>query len=129
MRQLTIYWQGVIVLAFLLVFSSSNAAGIDFDTIKGKWIRPDGGYLLTIKDIHTNGNLTAGYYNPLPIHVQIAKVSKNEDKIEIYVELQDVNYPGSTYTLTYAPERDILHGIYFQALEKVKYRVYFERKQ
>jgi hypothetical protein len=32
-----------------------------------------------------------------------------------YFELRAPGYPGSTYTLTYDPQRDQLQGIYFHA--------------
>ena len=35
--------------------------------------------------------------------------------------------PGSTYTLTYDPQRDQLMGIYFQAVEQQNFNVYFVR--
>jgi hypothetical protein len=35
---------------------------------------------------------------------------------QVVVELRDVNYPGSTYTLTYDPGTDRLTGTYYQAV-------------
>ena len=46
-----------------------------------------------------------------------------------YVELRDVNYPGSTYTLAYIPDRDILAGYYYQAVQGQTFEVVFERKK
>jgi hypothetical protein len=45
----------------------------------------------------------------------------------LFVELRDVNYPGSTYTLQYDPALDCLKGTYFQAMQKETYLVEFMR--
>jgi hypothetical protein len=45
----------------------------------------------------------------------------------VYIELRDVNYPGSTYTLTHDPIKDQLAGSYFQAAVKQDFDVYFTR--
>ncbi len=42
--------------------------------------------------------------------------------------LQDVNYPGSTYVLSYDRTRDILEGIYFHPSTKQSYEVGFVRQ-
>jgi hypothetical protein len=43
------------------------------------------------------------------------------------VELQDVNYPGSRYTLIFNVEKKQLIGNYFQATQGVDYEVSFEK--
>jgi len=48
---------------------------------------------------------------------------------ELTVELRDVNYPGSTYTLNYLPDRDILAGDYYQAVQGLTFYVEFVRKK
>ena len=48
--------------------------------------------------------------------------------LEVFVELRDVNYPGSTYTLLYDPAKDQLHGIYYQAVARQNYEVVFVRQ-
>jgi hypothetical protein len=47
--------------------------------------------------------------------------------LEAIVELRDVNYPGSTYTLNYLPDRDMLAGEYYQAVEGLTFYVEFAR--
>ena len=54
-------------------------------------------------------------------------VRKTADGIEVHLELQAGGYNGSTYTLAYDPERDILRGVYFQAVAQQSYEVYFQR--
>jgi hypothetical protein len=43
--------------------------------------------------------------------------------------MRDVNYPGSKYTLSYLPDKDILAGEYFQAVESLTFYVEFIRKK
>jgi hypothetical protein len=43
-------------------------------------------------------------------------------------ELQAGGYAGSTYDLAYDPASDRLQGIYYQAVVKQKFDVYFVRK-
>jgi hypothetical protein len=113
--------------------ASTNATVIatqakpDFQKLKGKWLRPDGGYIIEIKSADANGKLDASYLNPRPIHVAKAEVRQEGNAMKVFIELQDVNYPGSTYTLTYIPDRDLLAGVYFQALQGQSFEVYFER--
>jgi hypothetical protein len=47
----------------------------------------------------------------------------------VFVELRDVNYPGSKYSLRYDPAADSLKGFYFQAIEKQTFPVEFIRQQ
>jgi hypothetical protein len=39
------------------------------------------------------------YFNPNPINVARANWESNYGNFKIVVEMRDVNYPGSTYTL------------------------------
>src|SRR5690349_10593320 len=41
--------------------------------------------------------------------------SRDGNATKVFVELRDVNYPGSIYTLTYEASSDQLKGIYYQA--------------
>jgi len=104
-------------------------AEIDYGRIEGKWLRPDGGYVLELSDVKPEGTLKAAYYNPRPINVGQAEWRNMKDRIQVFVKLQDVNYPGSTYMLVYDPEHDRLIGYYFQAVTKGTYEVVFVRKK
>lgn len=97
--------------------------------LKGRWVRPDGGYVIEIKGVDDGGKLDAAYFNPGPIHVARAKASRDEAATRVYIELRDVNYPGSTYNLTYEPASDRLEGIYYQAALRQSYEVFFMRVQ
>lgn len=100
----------------------------DFAKLMGRWQRPDGGYFLIITGVDGNGKMDATYLNPRPIHVAKAEASRDGTTNKVFVELQDVNYPGSTYKLTYDPASDQLYGIYFQAALNQQFDVVFARK-
>jgi hypothetical protein len=99
----------------------------DVQPLEGRWVRPDGGYILELWDIKKDGSVSAGYYNPRPINVFSAKWSRKEGEINLFVELRDVNYPGSKYNLLYDPKSDRLKGTYFQAVEKQTFNIEFVR--
>jgi hypothetical protein len=134
---------GAVGLAALILMRVSNvpvvtpAAGVaspaaesvlvEFDKLKGKWVRPDGGYVLEIRRLLPQNALDAAYYNPNPIHVGRARLYKERGFVKVFVELQDANYPGSTYTLIYDRENDQLCGVYYQATQQQEYQIAFER--
>jgi hypothetical protein len=101
----------------------------DFRPLIGRWVRPDGGYVIEIRAVDAQGKLDAGYYNPRPINVSRAQVSKPANKPQVFIELRDAGYPGSTYTLTYHSDRDLLAGIYYQAAQGRNYNVVFIRRK
>ncbi|MBK9099270.1 MAG: hypothetical protein IPM14_14355 [bacterium] len=77
--------------------------------------------------MNEDNTLDAKYFNPYPINVGKASWQHISGNIKIIVELRDVNYPGSTYTLNYLPDRDILAGDYYQAVEGLTFYVEFAR--
>jgi hypothetical protein len=95
--------------------------------LEGKWIRLDGGYTLVIDDVESDGTATAAYYNPRNIHVSEARWEMEKDRLNLFVELKDTHYPGSTYSLVYADDKDVLHGYYFQAVQQQNYEIRFVR--
>jgi hypothetical protein len=97
--------------------------------LRGKWVRTDsdGNYVLAVKNIADNGKLDAAYLNPNPINVAKAEASIVDGRLRVFVELRDVNYPGSTYDLRYDPSSDQLVGEYFQATQQQRFEVAFER--
>lgn len=94
-----------------------------------RWRRVDGGYILDIRRIGANGQMSAAYYNPKSIHVSRAATSLNDGTVSVFIELKDVGYPGSTYTLVYRPQQDILSGFYFQAAVNQIFEVVFVRAE
>jgi hypothetical protein len=106
-----------------------SAAKVDSKRLIGHWERPDGGYILEINGIVKDGILKAAYYNPRPINVARAEFSSKDGALTIFVELRDVNYPGSKYNLKYDPKSDRLIGTYFQAVQGETYNVEFSRSK
>jgi hypothetical protein len=100
-----------------------------FEKLKGRWERPDGGYIIEVRSVEPGGIMKAAYFNPQPINVAKAEASQKDGTIHVFIELRDVNYPGSTYNLTYDPADDCLKGIYFQAAMAQTFDVYFVRLQ
>lgn len=100
-----------------------------FAKLKGRWERPDGGYVLEVVQVDAAGVVEAGYFNPNPIRVAGARAYVEKGETKLFVELRDVNYPGCTYKLTYDPKTDQLFGQYFQAMQQETYDVTFGRLQ
>ncbi|HEY9174120.1 MAG TPA: hypothetical protein VI136_17700 [Verrucomicrobiae bacterium] len=100
----------------------------DLQFLKGRWLRPDGGYVIEVRQVDADGQLDARYFNPNPIRVVAAKATKEGAAVKLYLELNDVNYPGCKYNLTYLPEQRQLVGTYFQAALGQTYEVAFERE-
>jgi hypothetical protein len=100
---------------------------INKQLLQGSWVRTDAEYQIKLSDVQDNGTMKAEYFNPRPINVSKSEWMNVEGFLKIYVELRDENYPGSNYNLTYLPERDMLVGDYFQAVESVTYYVEFVR--
>jgi hypothetical protein len=99
----------------------------EFLPLAGRWLRPDGGYVLQIRGVDAAGKLDAGYFNPRPIHVAGAEALLQGKAVKVLVELRDEGYPGCTYTLTYDPAHDRLLGTYYQAAMNESFDVLFER--
>jgi hypothetical protein len=98
-----------------------------YQTLQGRWQRSDGGYVIDISGVDGAGTLKAAYFNPRPINVSKAEASIVGQSLRVFIELRDVNYPGSTYRLTYDPATDRLKGTYYQAALRESYDVEFGR--
>jgi hypothetical protein len=109
--------------------AAANAESVSEQRLVGRWLRADGGYILEIRRAQTDGRLEAAYLNPRPINVARAEWHRKEGRLQVFVELRDVNYPGSTYTLDFLPEQDRLVGAYFQAVQQQTFEVEFVRQK
>jgi hypothetical protein len=96
--------------------------------LRGRWQRPDGGYVIEVGNVQPQGRLEATYFNPRPIKVSRAEWHRSNDELHVFVELRDANYPGATYKLRYLPATDQLAGDYFQPLHQQIFRVHFLRE-
>jgi len=105
------------------------AAKASLDALKGVWVRPDGGYTIAIRSVGPNGQLEAMYFNPNQLPFAKAQAAQDGPTVRASFELQAGGYAGSTYELTYDAATDRLSGIYYQAVAKQKFDVYFVRKR
>jgi hypothetical protein len=97
--------------------------------LEGRWVRQSGGYVLVLQDIMPDGSLKAYYLNPRNINVHVANWKFEDERLFLYVEMRDVNYPGSNYTLMYRAATDVLWGSYYQAVQKQNMDVSFVRSK
>ncbi len=127
---------GIALAVSLLIFSLGNGtqptgqapSREEVAGLVGRWVRPDGGYVLDIRGVAADGTLDVGYFNPMPIKVARGEVARDGDAIRVFIELRDVNYPGSTYRLRYDPEGRHLAGEYVQPLSGQRFDVAFVRE-
>ena len=98
-----------------------------FGALPGRWVRPDGGYVITIKSVDAGGRIEASYANPSPLPFAKAEATRDGKTLKLFFELRAGGYNGSTYTLSYDPVSDVLKGVYFQAVMQQKFDVYFMR--
>ena len=105
--------------------AGARQATVDLQKLKGRWLRPDGGYIIEIRQVDANGQLDAGYFNPNPIRVVNSVAKQDGPAAKVHLELNDVNYPGCKYDLTYIPGQDMLVGTYFQAAIQQTFEVVF----
>lgn len=110
------------------VVAAPSLQEVSPERLVGRWVRSDGGYVLEIRRAEPDGRLEATYLNPRSIHVARAEWRREGDSLTVFIELRDVNYPGSTYSLAFSPGQDRLAGSYFQALERQTFDVRFVRQ-
>jgi len=112
---------------FLLSPPAFAQAQPDFMTLKGRWVRTDGGYVIEIKSVDAGGRMQAAYYNPNPVNVSRAEAARSGAAVTVFIELRGPGYPGSTYTLIHDPKSDQLKGIYHHAGLQKNFEVVFVR--
>ena len=125
----------VLVTCFLAVLLPVGVTAVETTSLRspemlalqGRWIRTDAPYVIELRH-GQDGLLQAAYFNPKPIHVGKAETAEQGGLAQVLIELQDVNYPGSTYVLTYDRSQDLLTGIYFLPVSKQSYEVTFVRQ-
>ena len=70
-----------------------------FGALPGRWVRPDGGYVINIKSVDAGGKLDAAYANPNPLPFARAEAAWDGKAIKLFFEIRAGGYNGSTYTL------------------------------
>jgi hypothetical protein len=128
----------IIVVIFLISFPSCKNSSdkkseatpvVDKQVLIGNWIRTDFEYRISISKFNEDGTLSAQYFNPNQINVGKASWEESYGNVKLNIELRDENYPGSTYTLNYLPDRDMLAGDYYQAVESLTFYVEFVKQK
>jgi hypothetical protein len=99
---------------------------VSLDTLLGRWLRPDGNYVIQINAIKEGKKIEAQYFNPNPINIARAEIIPDSD-IRIFIEFNDRGYEGSSYDLKYDRTNDALVGKYFQATYGQTYQIGFVR--
>ena len=100
-----------------------------FETLRGQWVRPDGGYVITVATVADDGKMAAMYNNPSALPFAQAVARRENGVLKAFFELRAGGYGGSTYNLTYDPAADTLKGVYYQAVAKQSFDVTFQRKK
>jgi len=116
-------WQVLSLLILIACTSEQNES----EQLVGTWERDDGTYKIEIKEVQAEGKLIAAYFNPAPINVGRAGWRIQNEELQIYVELQDENYQGSMYQLTFDDQTGKLVGTYYQAVSGQTYEVNFSQ--
>lgn len=131
MRPLVLLLLGWVLLMSMAdgAVAASSEQTARASSLVDRWVRPDGGYILELREFASDGNLIAAYYNKKPINVGRAGWRPAEEGFDLFVELRDVNYPGSIYKLHYDPATDRMQGVYFQAVQQQSYQVMFTRSR
>jgi uncharacterized protein (DUF2147 family) len=107
--------------------AAANEQQQKFDTLAGRWIRVEGGYVISIKAVGADGKLDAEYANPRPLPFSTAVATSEGGVLKLLFELRAGGYGGSTYTLIYDAASDRLLGVYDQVVAHQKFNVVFVR--
>ncbi len=124
-RSIRLLWMGLLIL----FVAESTVFAAEFNRLIGRWQRPDGGYLIEIRNVAPDGRIVANYFNPQRINVSTAQASLAKGYIKLDIELRDIGYPGSRYTLVYDPKSDRLIGLYYHAVSGQNFDVVFVRQR
>jgi hypothetical protein len=107
--------------------ATETATKAAFGVLPGRWVRVQGGYVITINSVNADGRLDASYANPRPLPFHTAVATSDGNSLKLFFELRAAGYNGSTYTLSYDAANDRLTGVYDQVVVKQKFDVVFVR--
>jgi uncharacterized protein (DUF2147 family) len=120
-------WSPAIIAQSKATDSAATQTVAEFEPLVGQWVRPDGGYRVTIRSVGADGKLDASYENPALLAFSRAEATREGEETRVFFELTAGGYNGSTYTLTFDPDEDVLRGVYYQANAQRSYDIFFER--
>ena len=107
--------------------AGQSSAEPALERLVGRWVRLQGGYVITIRAVDADGKLDASYANPRPLPFHVAVASRDGNALKLLFELRAGGYNGSTYTLSYDAANDRLTGVFDQVVAKQKFDVVFAR--
>jgi hypothetical protein len=107
--------------------TTANQSQAMFDALPGRWVRVEGGYVISIKAVGADGRLDAEYANPRALPFYTAAATSEGGVLKLFFELRAGGYGGSTYTLIYDAATDRLLGEYNQVVVHQKFNVVFVR--
>jgi hypothetical protein len=99
-----------------------------FNALPGRWVRLEGGYVITVNAVDADGKLDASYANPRQLPFHAATVTNDHGLLKLFFELRAAGYGGSTYTLAYDAANDQLKGEYNQVVVRQRFPVTFVRE-
>jgi len=130
-RRLILILMTIVVITgiwFMFLRTSNMGTSYAADILIGEWQRSDGVYKIEIIEVMDDGKMTASYFNPNPIHIGRSGWRVKKEQLQIYIKLQDENYPGSLYELSYDEKKGRLTGTYYQAVTKQTFDVEFSKQ-
>lgn len=99
----------------------------DLLAMQGSWVRADAPYVIELKQGADN-KLQARYFNRRYIHVEKTETAKQDGLQFVMIQLQDTNYAGSVYLLSYNRNKDALNGVYIHGASGQRFSVTFSRQ-
>src|SRR5260370_29273536 len=91
--------------------ATESAARAAFGVLPGRWVRVQGGYVITINSVDADGRLDASYANPRPLPFHTAVATSDGNSLKLFFELRAAGDNGSTYTLSYDAANDRRTGV------------------
>lgn len=99
----------------------------DLMAMQGSWIRTDAPYVIELRHSKSSG-LKATYFNRRYINVEKTETAVKDGLQYVMIKLQDANYDGSLYLLSYYRSHDMLKGVYMLGSNGQRFQVSFSRK-
>jgi len=125
-------WAMGVLMVVVMVHGSSQAQETgyyspDMLAMQGRWVRTDAPYIIELRQGKSK-KLQATYFNPGYINVEKTEIAEQNGLQYVMIRLQDVNYQGSMYLLSYNREGDTLDGVYIHGASGQRYQVGFTRQ-
>src|SRR5450755_3298070 len=68
--------------------AAESGAQALFGVLVGRWVRPDGGYVISIKAVDALGKLDASYANPSQLPFYTAEATRAGSDLKLFFELR-----------------------------------------